>query len=66
LNKHGITTFVQIAAWTAADIKRVEEFLEFDGRIKREKWIQQAKLLAAGKEDEFAKRFPTADTSSNT
>ncbi|MGC4023787.1 MAG: proton-conducting membrane transporter [Mesorhizobium sp.] len=66
LNKHGITSFAQIAAWTTADIKKVEEFLEFDGRIKREKWVQQAKLLAAGKEEEFAKRFPTADTSSNT
>ncbi|WP_348639614.1 proton-conducting membrane transporter [Mesorhizobium sp. GR13] len=66
LNKHGITTFAQIAAWTAADIKRVEEYLEFDGRIKREKWVQQAKLLAAGKEQEFAKRFPTADSEKNT
>lgn len=66
LNSHGITTFAQIAAWTAADIKRVEEYLEFDGRISREKWVQQAKLLAAGKEQEFAKRFPTAGSEKNT
>ncbi len=62
----GITTFKQIAAWTAADIKRVEDVLEFDGRIERERWIEQAKLLAAGNEKEFLRRFPTAGGSGNT
>ncbi|MGC4026577.1 MAG: proton-conducting membrane transporter [Mesorhizobium sp.] len=66
LNQHGITTYAQIAAWTTADIKQVEGYLEFDGRIKREKWVQQAKLLAAGNEAEFARRFPTAGRSSNS
>jgi predicted flap endonuclease-1-like 5' DNA nuclease len=60
LNGLGIRTFAQIAAWTAADIKRVEAVLEFDGRIDREHWIEQAKLLAAGDEKEFLRRFPTA------
>jgi len=40
--------------------------LNFDGRIAREKWIEQAKLLAAGNETEFARQFPTAGTASNT
>lgn len=62
----GIRTFAQIAAWKAADIKRVEDVLEFDGRIDRERWIEQAKLLAAGDTKEFLRRFPTADTNSNT
>ncbi|TWG94951.1 putative flap endonuclease-1-like 5' DNA nuclease [Mesorhizobium sp. J18] len=66
LNEHGITTFAQIAAWTAADIKKVEEYLQFDGRIERERWVEQAKLLAAGDEEEFARRFPTASKSNNT
>jgi predicted flap endonuclease-1-like 5' DNA nuclease len=66
LNEHGITTFAQIAAWTAADIKRIEEYLQFDGRIKREQWVRQAKLLAAGNEKEFARRFPSAGGSGNT
>lgn len=66
LNEHGITTFAQIASWKAADIRSVEEYLEFDGRIKRERWVQQAKLLAAGKEGEFVRRFPTARSSNNT
>ncbi|MGH6858695.1 MAG: proton-conducting membrane transporter [Phyllobacterium sp.] len=66
LNEHGITTFAQIAAWTAADIKSVEDYLQFDGRIEREGWVEQAKLLAAGNEKEFARRFPTAGSSSNS
>ncbi|TPJ69551.1 proton-conducting membrane transporter [Mesorhizobium sp. B2-7-1] len=62
----GVTTYAQIAAWTADDVKRIEEVLNFDGRIAREKWIEQAKLLAAGNEAEFARQFPTAGTASNT
>ncbi|TIX57141.1 MAG: proton-conducting membrane transporter [Mesorhizobium sp.] len=66
LNGLGVTTYAQIAAWTAADVKRIEETLNFDGRIERERWIEQAKLLAAGDEEEFARRFPTGGTASNT
>lgn len=66
LKAQGITSFAQIAAWTAADIKRVEDVMNFDGRIARERWVEQAKLLAAGNEQEFAKQFPTAGTASNT
>jgi ABC-type branched-subunit amino acid transport system ATPase component/predicted flap endonuclease-1-like 5' DNA nuclease len=46
LRAHGITTFKQIAAWKKADIIEVEKYLEFDGRIAREDWIGQAKVLA--------------------
>jgi predicted flap endonuclease-1-like 5' DNA nuclease len=66
LKAQGVTSFAQIAAWTAADVKRIEDVMNFDGRIARERWIEQAKLLAAGNEKEFAKQFPTAGTSSNT
>jgi predicted flap endonuclease-1-like 5' DNA nuclease len=66
LHKAGVMTFAQIAAWTAADIKRIEEILQFDGRIERERWIEQAKLLAAGNEKEFLRRFPSAGTGNNT
>ncbi|HTN95709.1 MAG TPA: ATP-binding cassette domain-containing protein [Nordella sp.] len=47
LNEHGIFHFAQIAAWTEADVKAAEAYLEFDGRIAREDWIGQAKALAA-------------------
>jgi predicted flap endonuclease-1-like 5' DNA nuclease len=66
LKGQGVTTYAQIAAWTDADVKRIEEVLNFDGRIAREKWIEQAKLLASGDETEFARQFPTAGTASNT
>ena len=45
LNEHGILYFEQIAAWGAADIRAAEVYLEFDGRIAREDWVGQAKLL---------------------
>ena len=52
-----VTTFAQIAAWKKADIDKVNEQLKFKGRIEREGWVPQAKLLAAGKETEFARKY---------
>jgi branched-chain amino acid transport system ATP-binding protein len=46
LNKHGIKTFAQIASWKRADIIEAEAYLEFDGRIARENWVGQSKMLA--------------------
>ncbi|MFZ1774507.1 MAG: ATP-binding cassette domain-containing protein [Rhizobiaceae bacterium] len=46
LNAHGVTLFSQIAAWKKADVIAAEAYLEFDGRIAREDWIGQAKILA--------------------
>jgi NADH-quinone oxidoreductase subunit E len=49
LNKMGIWHFDQIAQWSAADLKWVDERLEgFKGRAKRDEWIKQAKKLAKG------------------
>jgi branched-chain amino acid transport system ATP-binding protein len=45
LRAHGITSFAQIAAWKKADIVSVEKHLEFDGRIAREDWMSQARML---------------------
>lgn len=42
----GVTTFAQIAAWSAADIAEFDEKLSFKGRIEREGWVDQAKALA--------------------
>ena len=47
LNAAGISTFVQIAAWTEADVAEFDEKLSFKGRIEREGWIAQAKELAS-------------------
>ncbi|MDA7946801.1 MAG: hypothetical protein MPJ78_04930 [Hyphomicrobiaceae bacterium] len=52
----GVTTYQQIADWKAADIKEVDEKLNFKGRIQREGWVKQAKILASGGETEFSRR----------
>ena len=43
LNAQGITTFQQIADFTPEDVARIDEALNFKGRIDREEWIAQAK-----------------------
>ena len=48
LHGMGVTSFQQIAEWKAADIKEVDEKLNFKGRIQREGWVKQAKNLAKG------------------
>ncbi|WP_027053019.1 ATP-binding cassette domain-containing protein [Mesorhizobium erdmanii] len=56
LNEHGIFHFDQIGAWKKADVETAEAYLAFDGRIAREEWVKQAKLLGQGKDTEFARR----------
>ncbi|TPL93399.1 ABC transporter ATP-binding protein [Mesorhizobium sp. B2-3-12] len=56
LNEHGIFHFDQIGAWKKADVEAVEAYLAFDGRISREEWVKQAKLLDRGKDTEFSRR----------
>lgn len=48
LEKMGITTFAQIAGWSADDIAKVDEELNFKGRVERDEWVKQAKELAKG------------------
>lgn len=58
LGEHGITRFDQIAAWSEADIDRIDAQLgRFQGRIRRDQWVAQAKLLAAGDERAFSETF---------
>ena len=59
LHNLGFFHFDQIAAWTPEEIAWVDDHLKFNGRIKREEWTKQCRLLADGKEEEFAKLFGT-------
>ena len=59
LHNLGFFHFDQIAEWTEAQVSWVDDHLRFGGRIKREEWIKQAGLLAAGKEAEFTKLYGT-------
>lgn len=54
----GVTRFAQIAAWTDADIDRMDAQLgSFAGRIRRDNWTEQAKFLAAGDVAGFEGKF---------
>lgn len=58
LGELGVTTFAQIAAWSPEEIERIDAKLgRFSGRIVRDQWVEQAKLLAAGDEAGFSARF---------
>lgn len=57
----GVTRFDQIAAWSEADIDRVDAQLgRFQGRIRRDGWVEQAKYLAEGDIEGFQARFGAA------
>lgn len=58
LGELGVTSFAQIAEWTETDVERIDAQLgRFQGRITRDQWVAQAKLLAAGDEAAFAAKF---------
>jgi predicted flap endonuclease-1-like 5' DNA nuclease len=59
LHSLGFYHFDQIAAWTSSEVNWVDDHLKFNGRIQREEWIRQARLLAEGKEAEFTKLYGT-------
>ncbi|QPC98020.1 MULTISPECIES: hypothetical protein [Qipengyuania] len=62
LGEMGITGFAQIAAWDDAEIERVDAQLgRFQGRIRRDDWVGQAKLLAEGDEAGFAGKYGKLD-----
>lgn len=56
LNSLGVNAYEQVANWTSADIDRVSQILDFKGRIERENWVEQARILASGGQTEFSRR----------
>jgi len=48
LNALGVTRFSQIAAFSDEDIAKVDDRLDFKGRIQRDDWVGQAKALIEG------------------
>ena len=61
LNALGVTNYEDIAHWTSEDIDRVSQQLDFKGRIQREGWVEQARILAAGGDTEFSRRLDRRD-----
>ncbi len=53
----GVFHFDQVAAWTSDEVKWVDENLTgFKGRVSRDEWVKQAKVLAEGGTTEFSRR----------
>jgi predicted flap endonuclease-1-like 5' DNA nuclease len=61
----GIWHFTQIRAWSGENVKWVGSYLAFPGRIDREKWVEQARELAAGHETEFSRRVAAGKVASS-
>jgi predicted flap endonuclease-1-like 5' DNA nuclease len=57
LHTLGIFHFRQIAGWGRSEIAWMDSNLEgFQGRVTRDDWVGQSRLLAAGGETEFSQR----------
>ena len=62
LHSMGFYHFDQIANWTADEEAWVNANLEgFKGRVSRDNWVEQAKILASGGDTEFSKRVDKGD-----
>ena len=48
LNEMGIYYYAQIVGWTPAEVAWLDDRLGFPGRIQRDRWQEQAKLLLLG------------------
>lgn len=58
LQAMGVISFAQIAAWSEADIDRIDAGLgRFQGRIRRDSWVDQARYLENGDLDGFQARY---------
>ena len=57
LNQLGFYHFDQVASWRKKEVAWVDENLEgFKGRVSRDDWVKQAKVLAKGGTTEFSQR----------
>ena len=58
LGELGVTRFDQIAAWDDNDVAAIDAQMgTFKGRIARDRWVQQARLLARGEREAFEAQF---------
>lgn len=65
LNAIGYTAFSQLAAWSKKEQADIGERLAFPGRIEREDWVKQAKVLAKGQDTTFSKRVDKGEVESS-
>ena len=61
-NSLGVWHFDQIAAWSEREVAWMDDNLEgFHGRVSRDDWVSQARVLAKGGETEFSRRVKDDD-----
>ncbi|WJS00377.1 NADH-quinone oxidoreductase subunit E [Roseibium aggregatum] len=65
LNELGFFHFDQVAAWGPQEVAWVDSRLKFKGRIERDGWIEQARVLASGGETDFSKRVEAGEVASS-
>lgn len=65
LNSLGVTRYDQVANWTQQDIERFSDKLDFKGRIERENWVEQARILSTGGQTEFSRRVDRGEVESS-
>ena len=57
LHKSGVFHFDQVASWRKKEVDWADNNLEgVKGRVSRDEWVKQAKVLAKGGETEFSKK----------
>ena len=57
LHSMGFYHFDQVANWTPQEVAWVDQNLQgFKGRVSRDGWVEQAKILAAGGQTEFSRK----------
>ena len=61
LNGLGLFHYWQIAQLTPDDVAWIDQRLRFKGRIERDTWIAQARLLAQGEETGITQHVETQD-----
>ena len=60
VNEMGFYHFDQIAAWTEADVALVDaEMKGFKGRIARDRWVEQARIIVTEGLEAFHERAKT-------
>ena len=58
LHELGVVSYAEIAGWSEEDIDRIDVQLgRFSGRIRRDNWVEQARLLESGDAAAYAAKF---------
>ncbi len=65
LNGIGVFYYRQVRDWAPEHVAWIDDKLPFPGRIIRDKWQEQAGILANGDDTEFASRYEKGETPSS-